>query len=208
MRYFWYLNIFLILYFSCQKKPIATISEVETPEFILIDSIQSILTWVLGDRKPIWDGTMPVKGQLQLRGDTLIGLNLSLLIKKLQIQTKISAQEKIKLKQSWLNEIGLNIDSLPKVKLITPQNPQILEDGNDQLTKKKIFNPLPGKILMKNDSLDIKLESSLLDINKQELSIRFKLDNKNWSYAKKVDKNSSKKFIDVRIFIILNKNIP
>jgi len=208
MRYFWYLNIFLILYFSCQKKPIATISEVETPEFILIDSIQSILTWVLGDRKPIWDGTMPVKGQLQLRGDTLIGLNLSLLIKKLQIQTKISAQEKIKLKQSWLNEIGLNIDSLPKVKLIIPQNPQTLEDGNDQLTKKKKINPLPGKILMKNDSLDIKLESSLLDINKQELSIRFKLDNKNWSYAKKVNKNSSKKFIDVRIFIILNKNIP
>ena len=67
---------------------------------------------------------------------------------------------------------------------------------------------MTGKILIKNDSLDIKLESSLLDINKQELSIRFKLDNKNWSYAKKVDKNSSKKFIDVRIFIILNKNIP
>lgn len=206
MRYFWCLNIFLILYFSCQKKPIATISEVETPEFILIDSIQSILTWVLGDRKPIWDGTMPVKGQLQLRGDTLIGLNLSLLIKKLQIQTKIPAQEKIKLKQSWLNETGFDIDSLPKVKLITPQNPQTLEDGNDQLKKK--INPLPGKILIKNDSLDIKLESSLLDKYKQELSIRFKLDNKNWSYAKKVDKNSSKKFIDVRIFIILNKNIP
>ena len=93
MRYFWYFNVLLILHFSCKKKPIATIPEVETPQFILIDSIQSILTWVIADRKPIWDGTMPVKGQLQLRGDTLIGLNLSLLIKKLQIQTKISGSK-------------------------------------------------------------------------------------------------------------------
>ena len=45
------------------------------------------------------------------------------------------------------------------------------------------------------------MELSLLDANKQELSIRFKLDNKNWSYAKKIDINSSEWFIDVRIFL-------
>ena len=126
MRYFWYFIVLLVLYFSCQKKPIATIPKVETPEFLLIDSIQSILTWVIGDRKTIWDGTMPVKGQLQLIGDTLIGLNLTLLIKELQIQTKISTQEKILLKQSWLNETGFDIDSLPEIKLIIPYNPQAL----------------------------------------------------------------------------------
>ena len=205
MRYFCYFNVLLILYFSCQKKPIATILEVETPQFILIDSIQSILTWVIGDRKPIWDGTMPVKGQLQLRGDTLIGLNLTLSIKDLQIQTKISNKEKIILKQSWLNETGFDNDSLPEVKLIIPGNPLTPVYSFDQQQKKNIFNPLPGKILINNDSLDIKLKSSLLDTNKQELSIRFKLDNKNWSYSKKIDKNSSEKFIDVRIFLILKK---
>ena len=201
MRYFWHFNILLVLYFSCQKKTIATIPEVETPEFILIDSIQSILTWVVGDRKSIWDGTMPIKGQLQLRGDTLICVNLTLSITELQIQTKISTQEKIMLKQRWLNETGFDIDSLPDVKLIIPSNPQTPKDGRDQLEKKKIFNLSTGKILIKNDSTDIKMELSLLDANKQELSIRFKLDNKNWSYAKKIDINSSEWFIDVRIFL-------
>ena len=205
MRYFWYFNFLLIVYISCQKKPIATISEVETPQFILIDSIQSILTWVMGDRKPIWDGTMPVKGQLQLRGDTLIGLNLTLSIKDLQIQTKISNQEKIILKQSWLNETGFDNDSLPEVKLIIPGNPLTPVNSHGQQKKKNIFNPLPGKILINNDSLDIKLKSSLLDTNKQELSIRFKLDNQNWSYSRKIDKNSPEKFIDVRIFLITKK---
>lgn len=203
MRYFWYFNVLLILYISCQKKPIATIPEVETPQFIKIDSIQSILTWVIGDRKPIWDGTMPVKGQLQLRGDTLIGLNLTLSIKDLQIQTKISNKEKIILKRSWLNEIGFDNDSLPEVKLIIPGNPLTPVNNHGQQKKKYIFTPLPGKILINNDSLDIKLKSSLLDTNKQELSIRFKLDNKNSSYSKKINKNSSEKFIDVRIFLII-----
>ena len=137
MRYFWYFNFLLIVYISCQKKPIATITEVETPQFILIDSIQSILTWVMGDRKPIWDGTMPVKGQLQLRGDTLIGLNLTLSIKDLQIQTKISNQEKIILKQSWLNESGFDNDSLPEVKLIIPGNPLTPVNSHGQQKKKK-----------------------------------------------------------------------
>ena len=71
--------------------------------------------------------------------------------------------------------------------------------------KKNIFNPLPGKILINNDSLDIRLKSSLLDTIKKELSIRFKLDNKNWSYSKRIDKNPSEKFIDVRIFLIIKK---
>ena len=204
MRYFWYFNVLLTLYFSCQKKPIATIPEVETPQFILIDSIQSILTWVIGDKKPIWDGTMPVKGQLQLKGDTLIGLNLTLSINDLQIQTKISDKEKNILKQSWLNETGFDNDSLPEVKLIIPGNPLTPAYSHDQ-QKKNVFNPLPGKILINNDSLDIRLKSSLLDTIKQELSIRFKLDNKNWSSSKKIDKNSSEKFIDVRIFLMIKK---
>ena len=205
MRYFWYFNVLLILYFSCQKKPVATIPTVETPEFILIDSIQSILTWVLGDTKPIWDGTMPVKGQLQLKGDTLIGLNLILLIQELQIQTKISTQEKVILKQSWLDETGFNIDSIPEIKLIIPFETQTPEDSLDQQKKNLLFKPFPAKILLGKDPRDIIIESSLLNTNKQELSIRFKLDNKNWSYFKMIDNNSSEKYIDVRIFLILKK---
>ena len=51
------------------------------------------------------------------------------------------------------------------------------------------------------------MELSLLDANKQELSIRFKLDNKNWSYAKKIDIDSSEWFIDVKIFLKPKINI-
>mgnify|MGYP003320363445 CR=1 FL=1 len=107
------------------------------------------------------------------------------------------------LKQRWLNETGFNIDSLPEIKLIIPSNPQTTEDGYNQLKKKYIFHQLPGKILIKNHSLEIRKETSPLDTDKQELLIKFKLENKNWSYDKKIDKNLSEKFIDVRIFLKL-----
>ena len=64
--------------------------------------------------------------------------NLTLSIKDLQIQTKISNKEKIILKQSWLNEIGFDNDSLPEVKLIIPGNPLTPLNNHGQ-QKKKIY---------------------------------------------------------------------
>ena len=205
MRYFRYFIVITSLSFSCQKKRITEIQEVETPELVSIDSIQSILTWVFNDGKTLWDGTMHIEGHLQLNGDTLIGLNLRLSLQKLQIQTKISTQEKNVLKQSWIDETDFDIDSFPEIKLIIPYNTQTLDDSNDELKNLFLFNSSPAKILIKNEAHDVILESSLLNIDKQELSIRFKLDAKTWTYPKKTDHSSSEKFIDIRIFVTLKQ---
>lgn len=203
MRYFRYFIVITALSFSCQKKPITEIQEVETPELVSIDSIQSILTWVFNDGKTLWDGTMPIEGHLQLNGDTLIGLNLRLSLQKLQIQTKISTQEKNVLKQSWIDETDFDIDSFPEIKLIIPYDTQTLDDSNDELKNLFLFNSSPAKILIKNEAHDVILESSLLNIDKQELSIRFKLDAKIWVDSQKKAAHSSNKYIDIRIFVVL-----
>jgi hypothetical protein len=203
MRYFRYFIVITALSFSCQKKPITEIQEVETPELVSIDSIQSILTWVFNDGKTLWDGTMPIEGHLQLNGDTLIGLNLRLSLQKLQIQTKISTQEKNVLKQSWIDETDFDIDSFPEIKLIIPYDTQTLDDSNDELKNLFLFNSSPAKILIKNEAHDVILESSLLNIDKQELSIRFKLDAKIWVDSQKRAAHSSNKYIDIRIFVVL-----
>ena len=205
MQYFKYFIAITALSFSCQKKQITEIQEVETPELVSIDSIQSILTWVFNDGKTLWDGTMPIEGHLQLNEDTLIGLNLRLSLQELQIQTKISTQEKNVLKQSWLDETDFDIDSFPEIKLIIPYDTQTLDNSNDELKNSFLFNSLPAKILIKNESHDVMLESSLLNIHKQELSIHFKLDTKTWTYPKTTDHSSSEKFIDIRIFITLKQ---
>ena len=67
MRYFRYFIVITALSFSCQKKPITEIQEVETPELVSIDSIQSILTWVFNDGKTLWDGTLPVHGHRAIK---------------------------------------------------------------------------------------------------------------------------------------------
>lgn len=203
MQYFWYFTLIMTLSISCQKKPITAIHEIESTELITIDSIQSILTWVLNDSKPIWDGTIPVKGNLQLNENSLVGLNLKISLQKLQIQSKISTQEKKALKQEWLNETGFDIDSLPEIRLIVPSDIQIPNVSSDKSIKTPLLNSLPAKILIENEAHDIILKSSFLNSNKQELSIRFKLYAKNWAYSLKTDYNSSNKYLDARIFIIL-----
>jgi hypothetical protein len=203
MRYFRYFIVITALSFSCQKKPITEIQEVETPELVSIDSIQSILTWVFNDGKTLWDGTMPIEGHLQLNGDTLIGLNLRLSLQKLQIQTKISTQEKNVLKQSWIDETDFDIDSFPEIQLIVQSDLLTPDESDDELKNSHLVNSLPAKILIENTSYDILLESSLLKTANHELSIRFKLDAKIWVDSQKKAAHSSNKYIDIRIFVVL-----
>jgi hypothetical protein len=203
MRYFRYFIVITALSFSCQKKPITEIQEVETPELVSIDSIQSILTWVFNDGKTLWDGTMPIEGHLQLNGDTLIGLNLRLSLQKLQIQTKISTQEKNVLKQSWIDETDFDIDSFPEIQLIVQSDLLTPDESDDELKNSHLVNSLPAKILIENTSYDILLESSLLKTANHELSIRFKLDAKIWVDSQKRAAHSSNKYIDIRIFVVL-----
>ena len=143
MRYFRYFIIITTLSFSCQKKPITEIQEVETPELVLIDSIQSILTWVFNDGKTLWDGALPVHGNVQLNGDTLIGLNLKQSLQELQVQTKLSSKEKNLLIKGWLDETSLDIDSFPEIQLITPYDAQTHDESNDELKNPFLFNSLP-----------------------------------------------------------------
>ena len=205
MRYFWHLTLIMTLSVSCQKKIISEIHEVETPEFISIDSIQSILTWVLNDEKTLWDGTLPVHGNLQLNGRTLVGLNLKLSLQELQVQTNISTKEKKVLKQGWMDGIRFDIDSFPEIQLIVQSDDRIPNGSNDDFKTNLLFNSSPAKILIENKSYDIILESSPLNTDNHELSIRFKLDAKTWAYSKKTSTYSSNKYIDIRIFIVLKQ---
>ena len=100
------------------------------------------------------DGTKNLEGNTIRYNDDLVVLDprskelggriiansekLTLSIKNLQIQTKISDKEKIILKQSWLNETGFDNDSLPEVKLIIPGNPLTPGYSHDQQKKKYI----------------------------------------------------------------------
>lgn len=203
MRYFRYFIVITALSFSCQKKPITEIQEVETPELVSIDSIQSILTWVFNDGKTLWDGTMPIEGHLQLNGDTLIGLNLKQSLQELQVQTKLSSKEKDLLIKGWLDETSLDIDSFPEIQLIVQSDLLTPDESDDELKNSHLVNSLPAKILIENTSYDILLESSLLKTANHELSIRFKLDAKIWVDSQKKAAHSSNKYIDIRIFVVL-----
>ena len=203
MRYFRYFIVIAALSFSCQKKPITEIQEVETPELVSIDSIQSILTWVFNDGKTLWDGILPVHGNVQLNGDTLIGLNLKQSLQKLQVQTKLSSKEKDLLIKGWLDETNLDIDSFPEIQLIVQSDLLTPDESDDELKNSHLVNSLPAKILIENTSYDILLESSLLKTANHELSIRFKLDAKIWVDSQKRAAHSSNKYIDIRIFVVL-----
>ncbi len=185
MRYFRYFIVITALSFSCQKKPITEIQEVETPELVSIDSIQSILTWVFNDGKTLWDGILPVHGNVQLNGDTLIGLNLKQSLQELQVQTKLSSKEKDLLIKGWLDETSLDIDSFPEIQLIVQSDLLTPDESDDELKNSHLVNSLPAKILIENTSYDILLESSLLKTANHELSIRFKLDAKIWVDSQK-----------------------
>jgi len=203
MRYFRYFIVITALSFSCQKKPITEIQEVETPELVSIDSIQSILTWVFNDGKTLWDGILPVHGNVQLNGDTLIGLNLKQSLQELQVQTKLSSKEKDLLIKGWLDETSLDIDSFPEIQLIVQSDLLTPDESDDELKNSHLVNSLPAKILIENTSYDILLESSLLKTANHELSIRFKLDAKIWVDSQKRAAHSSNKYIDIRIFVVL-----
>ena len=203
MRYFRYFIVITALSFSCQKKPITEIQEVETPELVSIDSIQSILTWVFNDGKTLWDGILPVHGNVQLNGDTLIGLNLKQSLQELQVQTKLSSKEKDLLIKGWLDETNLDIDSFPEIQLIVQSDLLTPDESDDELKNSHLVNSLPAKILIENTSYDILLESSLLKTANHELSIRFKLDAKIWVDSQKRAAHSSNKYIDIRIFVVL-----
>ncbi len=203
MRYFRYFIVITALSFSCQKKPITEIQEVETPELVSIDSIQSILTWVFNDGKTLWDGILPVHGNVQLNGDTLIGLNLKQSLQELQVQTKLSSKEKDLLIKGWLDETSLDIDSFPEIQLIVQSDLLTPDESDDELKNSHLVNSLPAKILIENTSYDILLESSLLKTANHELSIRFKLDAKIWVDSQKRATHSSNKYIDIRIFVVL-----
>ncbi|MDC1516529.1 hypothetical protein N8385_02290 [Cyclobacteriaceae bacterium] len=179
--------------------------EVEAPEIISIDSIQSILTWVFNDEKRIWDGIIPVHGKLQLNGDTLVGLDLKLSIQELQVKTKLPIEEKNALMNAWLNPTLFDADSFPEIRLMVQSEVNSTKKRNLKLNKDPFFGPLSAKILIKNKSYDILLQSSLLDTDNHKLSIRFILDTKTWTCSKNIRSISSNKYIDIRIFIVLKQ---
>ena len=203
MRYFRYLTLIMILFVECHKNTAPAIHQIEAPEFNSIDSIQSILTWVFNDGKTLWDGILPVHGNVQLNGDTLIGLNLKQSLQELQVQTKLSSKEKDLLIKGWLDETSLDIDSFPEIQLIVQSDLLTPDKSDDELKNSHLVNSLPAKILIENTSYDILLESSLLKTANHELSIRFKLDAKIWVDSQKRAAHSSNKYIDIRIFVVL-----
>jgi hypothetical protein len=71
------------------------------------------------------------------------------------------------------------------------------------LKNSHLIDSIPAKILIENTSYDILLESSLLNTANAQLSIRFKLDAKTWVDSQKKTANSSNKYIDIRIFVVL-----
>ena len=205
MRKFWYLTLIIILSVACHKKTSTIIPEVEAPEIISIDSIQSILTWVFNDEKRIWDGVIPVHGKLQLNGDTLVGLDLKLSIQELQIKTKLPIEEKNTLMNAWLNPTLFDADSFPEIRLMVQSEVNSTKKRNLKLNKDPFFGTLSAKVVINNKSYDILLQSSLLDNDNHKLSIRFILDTKTWTDSKNIRPISSNKYIDIRIFIVLKQ---
>jgi hypothetical protein len=203
MRNFWHLTLIMILFVACHKNTAPAIHQVEAPESISIDSLQSVLTWVFNDGKTLWDGMLPVHGNLQLNGDTLVGLNLKLSLQELQVQTKLSTKEKNVLIQGWLDETRLDIDSFPEIRLLVQSDLLTPDESNDELKNSHLIDSIPAKILIENTSYDILLESSMLNTANAQLSIRFKLDAKTWVDSQKKTANSSNKYIDIRIFVVL-----
>ena len=113
--------------------------EVEAPEIISIDSIQSILTWVFNDEKRIWDGVIPVHGKLQLNGDTLVGLDLKLSIQELQVKTKLPIEEKNALMNAWLDPTLFDADSFPEIRLMVQSEVNSTKKKKPQIKQRPIF---------------------------------------------------------------------
>ena len=154
--------------------------------------------------RPFGMGHCLSKVNVQLNGDTLIGLNLRQSLQELQVQTKLSTQRKRPANsKGWLDETSLDIDSFPEIQLIVQSDLLTPDESDDELKNSHLVNSLPAKILIENTSYDILLESSLLKTANHELSIRFKLDAKIWVDSQKRATHSSNKYIDIRIFVVL-----
>ena len=130
-------------------------------------------------------------------------------VKSQTISTRTSSpnkafhQRKKRTNKGWLDETRLDIDSLPEIRLLVQSDLLTPDESNDELKNSHLIDSIPAKILIENTSYDILLESSLLNTANAQLSIRFKLDAKTWVDSQKKTANSSNKYIDIRIFVVL-----